>query len=533
MSDRASFDFEFATAGGPESPCPKALATIPFRARPDFDSIMTQTHPSEAKPSKRRPWLVLLVLAVIAIAALPWILAKTTLRDRLLNAIVSSNDISVTTTNASLGYISPLSLSGLQIRSMDDATRVEVARIEADRSWLGMLISHPDLGTFRFENPSINVLVDPEKMKANAEQPQAASTTPPSDPIKLPNLVAEIRDAVVVVRTPLATEPPIDLQHIQLTLRLEKQGELSILRIDPSTVFDHQRITPELCGQGLQLIVPLLADEVDAQGEFSLRLEEFQLPIATGNSDHNEAIRIEGDLQLHQASVGLRNTIAKGISDLVLKLVGIGAPDRLTVAKDLVVRFQVVDGRVRHEGLALLLPHGDSSIEFKSSGSVGLDETLDLKVAVKLPDELLGGGALVQRFTKDPIVLAITGTLDVPRVELASSGGLLKSIQSLIKSGQAESEPNATSGEVTEPAQDKLNEQAKEEAMSEAIGGAVDVVGGLLEGLRERSEQREASGEDRSLLPNLRERLRDRPLLRNRREPAPEVEPPSPVPVDL
>ncbi len=325
----------------------------------------------------------------------------------------------------------------------------------------------------------------------------------------------------------MSSEPPIDLRHIQLMVRLQRQDDGSVLRVDPATVFDHQRITPQLCGQGLQLIAPLLADEVDAEGEFSLRLERFQIPIGPERPGQDQAIHIEGELQLHQASVGLRNTIAKGVSDLVLKFVGIGAPDRLTVAKDLVVSFQVIDGRVRHEGLALLLPHGESAVEFMSSGSVGLDETLDLKLAVKLPDELLGGQALVQRFTKDPIVLAITGTLDEPKVELASSGGLVKSIQGLIKGDGPD--------------------EVAEETVNEVVSGAVDVVGGILEGLRQRAEQRaedraedgaeqpEESEEDRGLLPSLRERLRDRSLFRNRRgsneEPAPAApEPPAPKP---
>ncbi len=134
---------------------------------------MTQAPASAATSSKRRPWLVLIVLAVIIVASIPWLLAKTTLRDRLLNAIVGSDDIAVTSTNASFGYVSPLSLSGLQIRSKDDATQIEVTQIQADRSWLGLLISRPDLGTFRFEDPKINVLVDPEKLNAKAEQPNA------------------------------------------------------------------------------------------------------------------------------------------------------------------------------------------------------------------------------------------------------------------------------------------------------------------------------------------------------------------------
>ena len=475
---------------------------------------MTQAQTPEATSPKRRPWIVLIISALIVLAAIPWILAKTTLRDRSLNAIVSSEDITVTSTDASFGYFTPLSLSGLQIRSKDDATMIDVSHIQADHSWLGLLISRPELGTFRFERPKINVLIDPKKSNAESEQPQEEK--PNGRLVRLPNLAADINDASIVVRTAMSSEPPIDLEKIQLTVRLDRQAEGSVLRVDPATVFDHQKITPALCGQGLQLIAPLLADEVDARGEFSLRLDHFQIPMGPEHSDRDKATHIEGELKLHQASVGLRNTIAKGISDFVLQLVGIGAPDRLTVAKDLGVRFQVVDGRVHHEGLALLLPHGDSAVEFMSSGSVGLDETLDLQVAVKLPETLLGGRALVQRITKEPIVLAITGTLDEPQVKLAAGGGLVKSIQGLVN------------GEVSE--------DVTEDAVSEVVTGAVDAVNGILDGLRqragERAEQREEPVDDRLLLPRLRERLRDRPLRRDRRGSDAQPEPPQ-EPVDI
>jgi hypothetical protein len=284
---------------------------------------------------------------------------------------------------------------------------------------------------------------------------------------------------------------------MNVTLRVQNVSGRSMLQIDPSTVFDHQRITPELCGQGLQLVAPLLADEVAAEGAFSLRIKQFQIPIGGDQQSRQRDINIEGELQLHEANVGLRNTIAKAITDVVMKLIGVSTDQRLTVARDLVVKFQVVEGRVRHEGLALLLPHGDSSIVLTSSGSVGLDESLDLTVAVKLPDQLLGGGQFVQRLTKAPIALAITGTIKQPDVRLASTDGLVGSIREMI---QANSDPNSPNPAVPSP-----------EAMSEAV----DAVGDLLGGIRERVEERRESGEGGGLLPNLRNRMRDRSRRRN------------------
>ena len=511
----------------------------PFNLEPlDRNFAMHDPASSAAKAPKKRGWLLLLVLAVLLLLATPWILAKSTLRDRLLNAIVNSDDISVSSTDASFGYVSPLSLSGLQIRSKDETTKIEVNKIESNHSWLGLLFSRPELGTFRFDQPNVNLLLDPQKSNSDSVQSLKLEPTVEQQSITLPNLAAEIRDASLLVRTPGADEPPIDISNINLTLRVQQETSGPVLRMEPTTVFDHAEITPALCGQGLQLIAPLLADEVAARGAFSLRLGKFEVPLGGDPETRRQATQIDGELQLHEASVTLRNTIAKRVSDVILNLLGKGLPERLTVAKDLVVDFEVNDGRIHHEGLALLLPRGDSSVELVSSGSVGLDESLDLQVAVKLPDSLLGGGELVRSVTEAPILLAVTGTMQQPQVKLAKeTGGLVGSIRGMIE-GDPPSEEDA-------------------DAVGEAISGAVDVVGDILGGLRERSRQRreqaaeadsqdESVEEERSERPTLRERLRNRPRLFNRgRTPtedaspadAPSPNPPSPnppsVPIDL
>ena len=51
-----------------------------------------------------------------------------------------------------------------------------------------------------------------------------------------------------------------------------------------------------------------------------------------------------------------------------MKLAGINLPGALTVAENVTVEFSVIDGRVHHSGLALILPQGDRSIEIVSSG---------------------------------------------------------------------------------------------------------------------------------------------------------------------
>ncbi len=257
------------------------------------------------------------------------------------------------------------------------------------------------------------------------------------------------------------------------------------------------------CAQGLQLVAPLLADAIDADGEFSLRIDEFHLPIGAEPADQ-EAIRIEGELELHRASIALKNTIASKISTLVMTLLGNAVPERMTVAQGVEVGFQVLDGRIHHQGLAFLLPHGDAALEIVSHGSVGLDETLDLQVSIQLPPGLLGQSAIANRLTGQPIEIAIGGTVDQPKVGLPERMDWIRSIEGLISGG--------ADNDADDPDRDRTDGETP--AGDGSLEGAVtDIIGGLLEGISEREEPIL----DQPILPRLRERIRDRPLLPRRR----------------
>ena len=452
------------------------------------------TEPNSA-PSiwRKRAWVLLLSL-VAFLAVFPWLLAKTTLRDQLLSAIVGSDQVTVSSRDASFGYIAPLSLTGLNVESADKSAVIKVERIASEHSWLGLLLARPELGTFRFDQPSVDVRIDPKAVAEPATQP----TPPPKQAVvDLPQLVAEVRDASVIVRSSETGEPPIDVSGIDVTFRIERDQDRSVLRIDPTTIFDHQQLTPDLCGQGLQLVAPLLADEVAADGEFSMRLNEFDLPLGDRSDAAKNDIRIAGEVELHRASVTLQNTVAKNLVALISKLVGQSMPEQLTVAEGVKVRFQVADGRIQHEGLALVLPHRESSIKIESSGSVGLDETLDLQVAIVFPGGLLGESRLATKLTSEPVVVAVGGTFEAPEIGLASQSGWVESIAGLI------------TGDKDDPSDDQLSESL------------IELVGGMLEGASERDEPIL----DGPLFPGLRDRLRRR---RERPDPPP-VEQPTPL----
>lgn len=411
-----------------------------------------ETQAGSQKHVLRLALRVLLPVVLIGLF-LPTLLGKTSLRDVVLNLLVDSNKLSLQSSDASLGYFSHTTVSGLKIQTTSQRATVSFDKIAADRSWLSMLLSRPNLGNFRFDKPYVDLKLDGKAVAQHPDQPHPNTASP--SPL-LPNLTAEIVDAHVVVRTVTDEPPPIDISGFNAKVRLERRGQFSILIAEPGLAFDHQPLTPQLCGQGLQLIAPLLADEVSASGEFSLNLTKFEVPVGSSspNADGKAlATQISGQLELHSATVAMKNTLASSALNTVMKIAGIEFPNTLTVAENVSVEFAVVDGRVHHSGLALVLPHGDRSIKIVSSGSVGLDETLDLNVSIKLPQGLLGNGTVRDALTSQPIQLIVTGTLESPKLRVSADQGLLKSVGSLLEttgSDSTETKPGELGGALTD-----------------------------------------------------------------------------------
>ena len=60
--------------------------------------------------------------------------------------------------------------------------------------------------------------------------------------------------------------------------------------VDPTTILDNEVLTPELCGQGLQLIAPMMADVVDVQGKISFRLDRCVVPVGEMDEETRKTV---------------------------------------------------------------------------------------------------------------------------------------------------------------------------------------------------------------------------------------------------
>jgi hypothetical protein len=199
--------------------------------------------------------------------------------------------------------------------------------------------------------------------------------------------------------------PPIEATINQGRLRLEPSLHLgpgaAEAYVAKGKVIDHARLTPATCAGALGYALPALADVAEAEGEFSLELDGGRLPLA----DFTRA-QASGRLIIHAAQV----SPGPLVRELGVLLKG---PATLTLARDEVVPFQVVNGRVYHRDLELHFPE----LTVRTSGSVGLDGSLALVAEMPVPPKWLGSGKLAEAVGKQTVRLPIGGTLSRPKLD--------------------------------------------------------------------------------------------------------------------
>jgi hypothetical protein len=198
---------------------------------------------------------------------------------------------------------------------------------------------------------------------------------------------------------------PIETTLNQGRLRLEPSLRLTPGPLEVSLpqgrVVEHARLTPAACASALGYALPVVAGVAQAEGELSLDLKSGRVPVTEPTRGD-----VAGWLTIHSAQI----SAGPLVRELAVLLKG---PPTLSLAKDNVVPFHMVKGRVYHTGLELHFPE----LTIRTSGSVGLDGSLSLVAEMPVPPKWLGSGKLAQAVGKQTVRLPIAGTLSNPKLD--------------------------------------------------------------------------------------------------------------------
>ena len=192
------------------------------------------------------------------------------------------------------------------------------------------------------------------------------------------------------------------------------------LVVEPGPVVQDLEFTPEMCHTWLKFVSPLMADATSIDGRFSLAAESGRFPL----HDLSQG-EFRGTLTAHSAQVGpgpfarQAITIGQHVETLLkgeLPLPFDPRPGRdrnwlVLQPQDLAFEFR--DGRVHHERIEYQV--GD--VVVATTGSVGLDESLDLTVEIPLQDKWLGSRRALASLKGEVLRIPVTGTFEQPAVD--------------------------------------------------------------------------------------------------------------------
>jgi hypothetical protein len=464
--------------------------------------------------------MVMLILVIIA----PYVAQSQPVLGWIVAAVAERQKVHADVGEASFGWFSPLELRDVAIETPYGEPLLDVSRIRADRPWWQLGVAGGRrLGTFTIEQPHVTFVASPTGWNFQGVAPPPPPAKPAAPVVRRqPELTAEVRNASLTVHRTGVSEPIMDVSGVNVTAHIRYADGVRWLTVEPFHPLDHKRLTPEMCENGLQLAAPILANATWAEGEVSLSIDEFRAPLdprrvpADGDPADIEApaARASGRLELHSVETGLKNPVLQGIAEKLASLLGKEMPTRVRVADGSIVRFELRDRRVHHEGLVFGLPEVSPDLVIRTSGSVGLDRTLDLHVEVPILLDMAFSGPLAQRISGKSIHLVVTGTLDAPTVSLPPDQGAWQQFARMLSD-----EPGEADGVVA----DDIAGLARD--LLPAARATAENVADALARIRERRAERRAARAEASSGP------RDEPAEVNEEplDPAGDALPPPPL----
>jgi len=215
---------------------------------------------------------------------------------------------------------------------------------------------------------------------------------------------------------------PLDLEvsggRMRFAPRVLLDRPEPLLTAEPGPLLSDVHLAPEMCGQWLKYVMPLLGDVTQAEGTLSLQLNrQAQIPVRDPLGGE-----VDGEVHVHSATVG-PGPIVREILSLALTLKSLidrrplsGDNALADIALDIPeqrVPFHWRDRRVYHDRVHLLV----REIAVHTSGSVGVDQTLDLVAEMPIPDEWLARSQYLAVLKGQSLKIPIGGTLTRPKVD--------------------------------------------------------------------------------------------------------------------
>ena len=208
----------------------------------------------------------------------------------------------------------------------------------------------------------------------------------------------------------LRAQPQVLLNPVP-TLSDENPGPL--LLMGQTQLLERVSITRDMCAEWLKYVAPLVGDATRIKGQLSMGLTHARIPLGDMNSAD-----ILGSLTVHSGEIR-PGPLTEPFVRVVRRIHSIAGRGILGDANSILrttereIPFRLLNGRVYHENMLVRI----GEVVMNSSGSVGLDESLDLLVQIQIPDNWVAADRLLAGWKGKAIEIPIGGTLERPNVD--------------------------------------------------------------------------------------------------------------------
>lgn len=244
------------------------------------------------------------------------------------------------------------------------------------------------------------------------------------------------------------------------------------MTLQPQTIADRIRITPEMTSGWMKYIAPLLADATSAESTFSITLTRAEIPLMQPTAG-----QIEGEFVIHGGTVGPGPMATQFIelASQIKRMLGLGESRITNSTASWVqlspqqVAFQITENRVYHEGLEIKV----DGVPVRTRGSVGmLDDSISVMAEVPVMDDWIAGTPALAGLRGQVISVPIGGTTSRPQLDQRALAGISTQLARSAATGYIQKQlggrlqetlGGGTVEEAVSGAQDKLNNTIQNE----------------------------------------------------------------------
>jgi translocation and assembly module TamB len=220
----------------------------------------------------------------------------------------------------------------------------------------------------------------------------------------------------VVALTPL--EVPVGVGRIRLAPRLVVRQTPMTLIVDQGRAIENVQITEPMCRTWLKYVAPALTEATRIDGRFSLDLNHARVPLPTPDLSN-----VSGTLHIHAARLRpgpMFDEFALLAQQIQALVNGQSLPTGHTAPQSGLVEsdphelpFKMANGRVYQQTLTLNV----RGVRIRTSGWVGLDQTLGLIAEVPIQEDWIRQQGMLASLRGQTLQIPVRGRLDQPQLD--------------------------------------------------------------------------------------------------------------------